>query len=203
MAVETTLTGMPDKAVNIWHFRAGTAISEAGSPVDETAFSGAVDGIHGFYANLAGQGTANAQVLAHGAKINATAAVNVVTGEAHTVSFAPLTVGDAGSRMPFSAALTVNWYSTVASRRGRGRTFLGPLDGFILDSDGTPKDAILTQLRGAAQQLVSSSGGSNGWAVGVWGLETAGGTSESPHVLRDFVGFKVNDTFAWLHSRNK
>src|SRR5438309_1645926 len=109
MAVETTLTGMPDKAVNIWHFRAGTAISQAGSPVDEAAFSGAVGAIHCFYANLAGQGTANAQILAHGAKINATAAVDVTSGEAHTVSFAPLTVGDAGSRMPFSAGICVNW----------------------------------------------------------------------------------------------
>jgi hypothetical protein len=203
MAVETTLTGMPDKAVNIWHFRAGTAISQAGSPVDEAAFAGAVDAIHTFYGSITGTGTNTAQILAHGAKVNATAAINVETQEAHTVNFAPMTVGGTGGKAPYSMAICINWYSSVASRRGRGRSYLGPLDGYMLDADGTPRDDYLTPLRAAGQRLIDASKASNGWGIGVWGLEQAGGGPKAPHVLRDLVGLKVNDNFAWLHSRNR
>lgn len=203
MAVEQTLNGMPDKAVNIWHFRAGTAISQAGSPVDEAAFTGAVNAIHGFYQAISNQGTHPMTLLANGVTSIATAAINVETKDAHNVSWAPITVGDAGPKMPFSASLVLNWYSSQATRRGRGRTFLGPLHSGILNADGTPSDPVLVNLRTIAQDLVGASGQANGWAIGVWGLESPGGNAQSPHVLRDIVGYKVNDRFGWLRSRNK
>lgn len=195
LPVSLTLSGMPDQAINVWHFRANDGGIDA-------AFGDAVEAIRGFYSALA-VGT----VLANGTTVSAEAAQEVGTDQVRAVDWSNITVPESGARAPFPMAITVNWRSSSASRRGRGRTFVGPLVGGAVQSDGTVAENTLSAVRAAAAGLVSASvaGGISGsaWAVGVYGLETAGGTPASPHVIRDVVGSTVHDRFAWIRSRGR
>lgn len=87
----------------------------------------------------------------------------------------------------------VSWRSNLNARRGRGRTFIGPLHSSAIQTDGTLSPTALTAVRGAAQGLVSTSASANGWAVGVW--------SEKDGVLRDVASSSVVDQVAILRSR--
>jgi hypothetical protein len=102
----------------------------------------------------------------------------------------------------------IGWRTSLRARRGMGRTFIGPLRLGVVDASGTPGSTVLTDVQNAAQTLVDASGGTNSWAVGVWGLQNVGQYDSTgrlvpgqPHVHRDITGFKVRDRFAVLRSR--
>ena len=59
-----------------------------------------------------------------------------VTGDAPSSSF-----------LPTAAMVCVNWRSTLASRSGRGRTFLGPLSTSSAESNGTPAPTMMSDVR--------------------------------------------------------
>lgn len=102
--------------------------------------------------------------------------------------------GTPNSYGPAPAMACISWRTSLATRRGRGRTFFGPLSPGVFGADGTINDGQLTVIRNAAADLVSLSlqDSING-AVGVW--------SELDSVHRDFVGSSVNDQAAVLRSR--
>lgn len=108
---------------------------------------------------------------------------------------APFTANGSGGANygPAASMACVTWRSTLANRRGRGRTFVGPLSVTAIQGDGTLATATLTALRGAATTLVNTSASANGWGMGVW--------SEADSVLRDFVAATVTDEVAVLRSR--
>jgi len=195
MPVTMTLAGMPDTATNVWHFRTGGE-GPAG------AFATAVLAIRGFYQALA-QGT----VLANGVSVRAEFAQEVSSDTGQPVEWSTITVPESGARAPFEMAVTINWNTATRARRGRGRTFVGPLVGGAIQSDGTVAENTLSAIRAAAAGLVSASvDGSvliGPWAVGVYGLQNPGGQPGDPHVLRDVVGATVHDRFAWLRSRGR
>lgn len=87
----------------------------------------------------------------------------------------------------------VSWKSLLATRSGRGRTFIGPLSRNSIDTDATLSSSQLTTLRTAAAALVSASLLDTNGAVGVW--------SEKDQVLRDFASSSVTDQVAVLRSR--
>jgi hypothetical protein len=100
----------------------------------------------------------------------------------------------------------VTWRTTLVARRGTGRTFLGPLAGGSMSADGTPDDTILANVRTRSQALVDASRSDNGYAIGVYGLESPWGgvgpaPSDTPRVLRDIIGYRIRDQFAVLRSR--
>jgi hypothetical protein len=102
--------------------------------------------------------------------------------------------GAASSYGPAPAMVCVTWRSSLASRRGRGRTFLGPLSPGAFGPDGTIENSNLTSIRQKAAALVSSSSSiTDVGALAVW--------SESDQVARDFVGSTVSDQAAILRSR--
>jgi hypothetical protein len=109
---------------------------------------------------------------------------------------------------PQALAIVVGWRTTIAARRGRGRTFLGPVASGVMQTDGTVTDANLTTVRTAAAALISSSTAFGNGAVGVWGYENAKLPGKENlrnpadgKIFRDFVGVQVRDLFGVLRSR--
>lgn len=100
---------------------------------------------------------------------------------------------------PLASQMVVGWRTALAARRGRGRTFLGPLASTTIDGSGTPTPTALTTVQTAADTLVNASGGVNGWAIGVYGQQAQG--IPTAKVLRDVTAAKARDTFAVLRSR--
>lgn len=90
-------------------------------------------------------------------------------------------------------AVSVGWRTSVATRSGRGRTFVGPFNGAVNDGDGTVDGGFLTVLRAAAVDLVDASMASAGWSIGVLSVKQG--------LIRDITGSAVQDRFAYLSSR--
>lgn len=105
-----------------------------------------------------------------------------VTGAGATTVYGPAGVG-----------MVVGWRSALATRRGRGRTFIAPMTAQSMQSDGTILDFNLNTIRNAAQTLVTASLADGNGALVVW--------SPTDNVGRDVVSVKVNDKVAWLSTR--
>ena len=98
-----------------------------------------------------------------------------------------------GGQAPPQTQLVVTWRTTTATRSGRGRSFLGPINNGLISTDGTVDPSGLAAVQAAAAALVSTSLGDGNWAFGVY--------SRTNLVLRDFVSSRVRDEFSVLRSR--
>lgn len=193
--VPVTLTwdnpGSP--GVNVWHLRT------VGDPAEQIAIQDGVDQIRQFYQSLFQE--AGDVPMRAGLTATCEAITNVVDQEQTAIDWTTVQSSSAEPDAPMALQICVGWRTSSSSRRGRGRTFVGPLNQGAIDTDGTPTGAAITACNDAAQELVTASDNGEGWSVGVYGLQTAGGGPTAPHVLRDLTGFKVRDTFAILRSR--
>jgi hypothetical protein len=153
----------------------------------------ALDALEAFYTGLAGVFGFNATAtLGEGI-------VDVSDPEEPRFQEMPnATVGlGASGGSPSPLAIAVGWQTALATRAGRGRTYLGPLATGVVMSDGVSLSSTqLTNIRAAAQGLVDASSTNDGWAVGV--LSNAGTPIQ---VFRDFVGTTVKNKVAVLRSR--
>jgi hypothetical protein len=186
--------------VNVWHVR--TVENNPGSELQT-----AVDALRAFYnsVNLIDL-TSSAGIFAPGTTVTLGDIVDVDSQEFATATWATVTAQTTPAAAAPALQLVVGWRTSSATRRGRGRTFLGPLQAAAVDTDGTPKAAVLSGVGAAAQTLVDASLGIANWAVGVYGLmeQAPAGTTDYtglPRVLRDVTGYKVKDQFAVLRSR--
>jgi hypothetical protein len=91
------------------------------------------------------------------------------------------------------------WRTTLAARRGRGRTFLGPLNVDAGSTDGTPSPGALSTINSAAAALIATSSETNDWAFAVYGQQSSG--ISGVKVARDITAQNVRDVFAVLRSR--
>lgn len=108
----------------------------------------------------------------------------------------PRTVGGTGGTSigPTLLSVCVSWRTAVATRSGRGRTFLGPFIAGVNDAtDGTPSAGGLEAYRDAAAALIAASGGVDGWAIGVLSVKDG--------VIRDITGATIRDKWSFLSSR--
>lgn len=95
---------------------------------------------------------------------------------------------------PAPAMACVTWRTSLASRSGRGRTFLGPLSDGAYQADGTLNPDALEDIRAGAALVVDANNGAlNPGALAIW--------SEADSVARDIVSATVNDVVAVLRSR--
>lgn len=179
------------EAVNVWHFRK-----------EDVAGGSPVAAIRKFYERLAVNVVEAGSILASGTRITAPVAVDVETETVIDPGFDPLTVEAGHGMAPVRLAICVTWRSSLAARRGRGRTFVGPLGGQVVHPDGSVKPQALTAVKTAADELVNTSLVDGNGAVGVWGLDHKGGLPDAPHVLRDIVAASVKQDFATLRSRS-
>lgn len=168
--------------VNIMHVRAD---AEGASELLEEALSS----IAGFYTSIA-------SVLAPGVRVDVAESViqdplgsRVVIG----VPSAAVLGASASVQAPALLCICASWKTSIATRSGRGRTFIGPLEGTAGDSDGsTSNDKRLTVLE-AAQVLIQESSAANGWGFGILSLKDG--------LLRDVVGVTISDQLSYLSSR--
>ena len=94
---------------------------------------------------------------------------------------------------PSANQMILTLRTTSATRRGRGRKFLGPVHVDTMQPDGTPTASALAALQGAGDSLVSSSEGFANGAIGVY--------SSVDQLFRDVVNVEARNYFAVLRSR--
>lgn len=174
-------TGSP--GVNIFHVRASA------SPL-EGDFADVLTNLQAFFHSVAGFVPATLTYRFSG----------VITGVGPDKGKAVTTdtwseVGRAPSAdyMPPAVAALVSWQTSVATRQGRGRTFLGPISIAYTDGNGRMGPVMAGGLQSAVDALVAASTGASNGAVGIWS-PTAG-------VIRDITAGTVRRDFASIRSR--
>jgi hypothetical protein len=189
--IEITWPGPGSPGANVWHVRV--------DGVDAGLLQTAVGALNTFYSAIINE-------YANGTTVSLGEVVDVQERTYASPSWTAIPPSAAAGAAPPHLAVVVSWRTSLARRRGMGRTFLGPLAFGGIEDDGTPNDLGLSLIRTAAQDLLDASTGGGGWAVGVWGLDTSvpeglEDTETQPHVLRDYIDFRVRDQFAVLRSR--
>ena len=191
--------------MNVFHARADLGwLSTAGGGLQS-----AVDALHAFYTTLAGDGNASFAILAEGVTAKLGTVVDIATQEEATPTFTPVTSLATTGSVAAPLMICASWRTTLAARRGRGRTFVGPIRGGWNEPDGTPYADAVNAIQTAAQTLVQTSRDGDGWALGVYGQQsmlsgpaiTPSDRANAPHVIRDWTGVKVQDKWAVLRSR--
>lgn len=190
LPVNLQWTGPGSPGANVWHFR-----TDSPDPTD-LEVNAAVAAIHQFYQTLINNNIYSPSVL-----ISSESAVEVSSQEERAVDFDPIAPGSGGTEAPEVLQIVCGWRTSIAARRGRGRTFVGPLATSTMDPNGSVANIPRQVVLDAATALVAASSTEAGWAIGVYGLQDSGGGPTAPRVLRDFTGVKVRDRFAVLRSR--
>ena len=193
-AIDGVWAGGP--GVNVWSIRTTGLFP----PFDE--LDAALTALKTFYTSIAG-------LLRQGVKVHI--GQDIVERDTAVDASRPVQeIASTGgtSLAPPSLQMCISWKTSLRARRAMGRTFIGPLNGTVIESDGTITSTALTTLTNAVTALKADSDTANGWALGVWGLESPGvydsrGVLEpgQPHVHRDVTSFKIRDQFAILRSR--
>lgn len=170
---------------NTWHLR---TISDDGTT---TEINGLMDLVEAFYVDVQQHFPTTTTWTWDGSvsQVGTTSPGLLGTGTPWTVQ--GMVSGSVYSGAPSMACVT--WRSALATRRGRGRTFLGPLAAVSVQADGTLATGAVDAFRLAASELVSASLTDTNGAIVVW--------SELDQVGRDIVGATVTDQVAVLRSR--
>lgn len=176
---------MPDHGVNTWHWRGDGEAEPPRSDLTE-----AIGALAEFYVALTDT------PLAQGAAYTFDGTVTTVEAEPQVFDAGgSWAAGNAGSSqtLPPANCIVLGWGTQSATRRGRGRTFLGPIQSAVNEANGTPSAASLTAIRNAADDLLAFNAGEGNGAFGVY--------SRVDNVFRDFTSRTVHDKFAVLRSR--
>lgn len=189
--VELVNTAFPSTMANVWHARTDTSDVFWDPVTEENTVMGE---LRTFYTNIA-------QVLAAGTTVRFPSAIaNVETQEEVQLDAIPDVTTTSTTYAPKGLSIVISWRTSSRSRRGRGRTFVGPLADLMLEpGTGAPAFTYKQAIQDAADALVAASSGVNGWAFGVWGQQDAG--VAEPKVLRDFTQGVVANEFSLLRSR--
>lgn len=188
--------GAGSPGVNVWHIQTNTA--SGGSELAEANVL--VGYLHTFYDSIK-------SYYPTGTTITLGTVTEETTEREIVPSFAPV-AGIGTSSAPQMLALVITWKSAIAARRGRGRTFVGPLSTASVQTDGTPVDAVRSAIAAAANALVASSILRTSGAIGVWGYQNAKTPGKAnprnpadAKIFRDYTGYATRDLFGVLRSR--
>ena len=190
--IEITSPYIPGGASNVWHARCPSAGN----------YEQMVDVLKNFYADLL-------VYYAQGTVINLGAGIDVETNEPApepTVPWAPLTAAATGGTTPPHLAICISWKTNQRTRRGTGRTFLGPLQQAGMQTDGTITDSWKTGIQTIVNQLIADIGAVGNGSLGVYGYQNpvppgASRPPGDPRVIRDFTSGTIRDQWAVLRSR--
>jgi hypothetical protein len=194
--INITFPGAGSPGANIWHIRTATpALS-----TELTEANTLIGYIRTFY-------NYNVAHFPATTVISLGTVTEEETSREITPTMATVTGVGTGSA-PQLLAVVVTWRTTVASRRGRGRTFLGPLATADMQNDGTPSSTLMTDVNSSAASLVTSSLAMGSGAIGVYGYRDAKLPGKAnlrnpsdPRIFRDVTGKQVRDLFGSLRSR--
>jgi len=194
--VNIAFPGAGSPGVNVWHIKT----NDANLSTELTQANALIGYIRTFYDSLKTY-YPTATVLSLGT------VTEELTSREITPTMASVTGLGTGSA-PQLLALVVTWRTNIASRRGRGRTFVGPLTTSAMQSDGTPAATLITTAQDAATALIASSTAYLNGQIGVWGYEDAKTPGKEnprdptdPRIFREFTGRSVRDLFGSLRSR--
>jgi hypothetical protein len=171
--------------VNIWHLR-----NTGSAPDPDSELNGLSELVHTFYSAIANYFKGDTTIAFDGTMVEVGSAEPEGHFDLDTWSVVGGTTTD---DLPPANCIVVGWRTSVATRSGRGRTFLGPLSRDTLQDNGTPQEDVRSGILAAANALISSSEDSANGALGVWSVKQS--------VLRDFTGAAVTNQFAVLRSR--
>lgn len=184
MTVTTRFPGGSGAGTNTWHFRT-TDVPVFGAPSP-------ADIVKGFYQTLQSNLGAPYFFSWDGSL------QEVLTADPQLVAVQEgwTLQGSAGGNAdsgPAGVGMCITWRTSVATKSGRGRTFLAPLPIGWYESNGTLTDSILTTIRGAAAHVVdlSVADGNGGICI----------VSKKDAIARDIIGSTINDQVAYLSSR--
>lgn len=202
--VNITWSGPGSPGANIWHFSVDDVTNTPAQNLQE-----AVNSLHAFYTGLTALGQFSQNLYGGNTALSLGQVVDVETKKVMDTPTWTTITGSGGAVLPPSLQVCVSWSSDLAARRGRGRTFLGPLGGQVRADDGTLQDDFLTGIRAKATSFLTDSKSANGWAVGVWAQRdampgkaiTSKQRAAAPHIFREFLTASVKDQFAILRSR--
>lgn len=188
VTVGLTWNGVGSPGANVWHYRADGSQPAIG--MEEDVADGLAN-LHTFYNSIRVlyPSTTSIRIPEDVLRID--------TDPPQSVGFAPQVLSGTGftTEAPELLAMCVQWLTSVRTRRGRGRTFIGPLSSGTIETDGTPDNAKATTLQTAARALVAA--GEAGDANGAFGVY-----SRVDSVIRDFTDATARqDKFAVMKSR--
>ena len=181
--VDLTWPGPGSPGVNVWDFR-----------TDEPMLGGelqqAVDAVEAFYTSMITGGP----VFPDGYSIaGRSEAIEINDRTIEPVDTWAVT--QTGAEADFSGLnqMIMTIRTTSATRKGRGRKYIGPCNAATLGPDGTPITGSVTRLQTAATGLLTASQANNGWAVGVY--------SSVDGLFRDATQLSARNYFASMRSR--
>lgn len=189
--VTLTWTGSGSPGVNVFHLR---TTESSGTPGNSLIIEDGLDVLQTFITAVYNQVGAAGLTWSMGESIT-----DVVTQEDMSQAARTGTGGGSGNLAPPALAVCVSWKTSLAARRGRGRTFIGPLTAGCMDSTGTPLNSDLTALRTAVSNFVTASNAIAGGSFAVYGQESP--LLPDAKVARDITSGSIRDQFAVLRSR--
>jgi hypothetical protein len=194
--VNIVFPGAGSPGANIWHIRTSSLV-----PATELSQANSLIGyIRTFYNSLT--------ALQPTGVVYTLGTVTDVTSSREIVPTMTAVSAIGTGSIAQALAVVVTWRTSIAARRGRGRTFVGPLATAVQQSDGTITNANLTTIQNSAAALVSSSLLDGNGAIGVYGYDAAKPAGKAnprnpadAKIFRDFTGSQVRDLFGVLRSR--
>lgn len=187
LPIRITDQSLPDPGFNIFHVRT------ADGPFPEAELNQASGWLEDFYSAMVPVFSSNTDIQFDGT-------VTEINSDTPRVGEGLTTwkVDGTSTSLPLPPAncVVVGWRTTLATRSGRGRTFLGPIAANASEADGTVTATALSTIRGAAAALVDESTASE-----VLGVVSLGIWSPTRNELRDITGTVTHDRFAVLRSR--
>lgn len=171
--------------VNVWDTR---VITESGGPSSD--LQAQVDLLETFYTDLL---AGDLLPGGYSASFDGTATSVGENPEYYTAD--PWTITETGDPniAPAMAQMIVTLRTTSATRRGRGRKFIGPVRPTVVSPSGVPTTTAVGVLQDAAQNLLD---GSELLANGAFGVYSA-----VDGLFRDLTSVQARNYFASLRSR--
>lgn len=184
--VRTTHPILGGTGVNTFHFRTPGA-----DPIlpTEAFLQDATDALETFYGYVVGS------LCPSGTTVSTDGVWTMLGEDPQIVDEDGWSISATGSTNPLPPALSMclTWRTSIASRSGRGRTFLNPLRTTIVQTNGTPTEAARTGLVNAGNALIAQFAPVTNGAFVVY--------SPTQNISRDLVGCSISNEFAVLRSR--
>lgn len=169
---------------NVWHLRT----SDTGPDQDQVNLL--MQGLKGFYQDVAPVFPEDVTIRWDGS------AQQILSAEPGLVEGATawsVPGGTTSQGLPPANCLCITWRTSLSTRSGRGRTFLGPVAEEHVDAGGRPTTTIRTLLQSAAAEFIDSFDSIGAGAFAVF--------SPTDNVARDITGARIPTEFAVLRSR--
>lgn len=186
LPVRLTFNGGGSPGVNIWDIR--TTGTEPGSTdVDLDEASQAIEDFYGVL--FAGD------IFPGGYRADFDGVATTIEANPQFVTSAPWAnaTGSSFASAPTSTQMIATLRTSSASRRGRGRKFIGPVGVSTVGTQGTPTPGAVATLQNACNGLIAFNDNFANGAIGVY--------SQVDQVFRDATSMQARNYFAVLRSR--